>query len=119
MLEHGNRGRLVVHKHAALAVGENLAAQNNLIALRVNAVFFEDRLGAMGGLKDAGHHGLVGSMAHHFGGGFAAHQERQRVHEDGFAGTGFTGEQVQSRPEDSNGVIDDCVVFRAKFDEHS
>ena len=49
---------------------------------------------------------------------FAAHQQGQRIHQDGFARAGFAGEQVEARAEDGNGVINDGVVFRAQFDEH-
>ena len=57
-------------------------------------------------------------MAHNFRGGFAAHQQSQRVDEDGFARAGFAGQQVEPGAEDGDGVIDDGVVFSAQFDEH-
>src|SRR5271157_981182 len=50
---------------------------------------------------------------------FAAHQQRQRVHQDGFARAGFAREQIQPRAKDGDGVIDDSVVFRAQFHQHS
>jgi hypothetical protein len=46
LAEDGDGGRLVVDEDAALAGGQNLAAQNDFAAVRVDAVFFEDRLGA-------------------------------------------------------------------------
>ena len=58
-------------------------------------------------------------MADNVGGGFAAHEQSQRVDQDGFARAGFAGEQVKAGAEVGDGVIDDSVVFSAQFDEHS
>ena len=81
---------------------------------------FSSRIGfgARGGLEDAGHDRLVGAVAHDLGGGLAAHQQRQRIDQDGFARAGFAGEQVEPRAEDGDGVIDNSVIFGAKLDEH-
>ena len=87
-------------------------------AFGVDAVFFENGFGAGRGLEDAGDDGLVGAVADHVGRGFAAHQQGQRVDEDGFARAGFAGEQVEAGTERGDGVIDDGVVFSAQFDEH-
>ena len=118
LAEDGDGGRLVVDEDAALAGGENFAAEDDLVAAGVDAVFFEDGFGVGGGLKDAGDDGLVGAVADDFGGGFAAHQQGQRIDEDGFARAGFAGEQVEAGAKDGDGVIDDGVVFGAQFDEH-
>ncbi len=88
------------------------------LPLGVDAVFLEDGFGAGRGLKDAGDNGLVGAVAHHFDGGLAAHQQGQRVNQDGFARAGFAGKQVEPGAEGGDGVIDDGVVFSAQFDEH-
>ena len=88
------------------------------LAFGVDAVFFEDGFGAGRGLEDAGDDGLVGAVADHVGGGFAAHEQGERVDEDGFAGAGFAGEQIEAGAERGDGVIDDGVVFSAQFDEH-
>ncbi len=116
--EDGNGGGLIVDEDAAFAGGKNLAAQNDLGAFGVDAVFFEDRFGARCGLEDAGDDGLVGAVADHFGRGLATHQQRQRIDKDRLACAGFSGEQVESRAECGDGVIDDGVVFGAQFDEH-
>ena len=118
LLEHGDRGGLVVHEDAALAGGKDFAAQNYFVALGVDAVVFENGFRAGCGLEDAGDDRLFRAVANHFGGGFAAHQQRQRIHENGFARAGFAGEQVQARAERGDGVIDDGVIFGAQFDEH-
>ncbi len=118
LLEDRDGGGLVVDEDAALAGGENFAAQDDFGAFGVDAVFFEDGFGAGRGLEDAGDDGLVRAVADHFGRGFAAHEQGQRVDEDGFAGAGFAGEQIEARAEDGDGVIDDGVVFSAQFDEH-
>jgi hypothetical protein len=46
LLEHGHGSGLVVDEDAALAGRQNLAAQNDLVAFGVDAVFFEDIFGA-------------------------------------------------------------------------
>jgi hypothetical protein len=66
LLQHGNRRRLVVHKHAPFARRENLAAQNDVVAFRVDSVLFKNGLGPGRGLKHAGNHGFFCPMAHHF-----------------------------------------------------
>ena len=88
------------------------------VAFGVDAVFFEDGVGAGSGLKDAGDDGFFGAVAHDFGRCFATHQEGQRINKDGFACAGFAGEQVEARAEGGDGVIDDGVVFSAQLDEH-
>ena len=119
LAEDGDGGRLVVDEDAALAGGENLAAQDDLVAVGVDAVLFEDGFGVVRGLEDAGYDGLVGAVADQFDGGFAAHEQGQRIDQDGFARAGFAGEQVEAGAEGGDGVIDDGVVFSAQFDEHS
>ena len=116
--EDGDGGGLVVDEDAALAGGEDFAAQDDVVARGVDAVVFEDGFGVGRGLEDAGDDGLVGAVADDFDGGFAAHQQGQRIDEDGFAGAGFAGEQIETGAEEGDGVIDDGVVFSAQFDEH-
>ena len=118
LLEDGDGGGLVVDEDAALAGGEDFAAEDDFVAFGVDAVFFEDGFGAGSGLEDAGDDGLFGAVADHFRRGFAAHQQGQRIYKDGFARAGFAGEQVEAGAEDGDGVIDDGVVFSAQFDEH-
>ncbi len=118
LAEHGDGGGLVVDEDAAFAGGEDFAAEDDLVALGVDAVFFEDGLGAGSGLKDAGDDGFVGAVANDFRRGLATHQQGQRVDKNRLARAGFAGEQVEARAEDGDGVIDDGVVFSAQFDEH-
>jgi hypothetical protein len=65
--EHGDGGGLVVDEDAALAGGEDFAAEDDLVAFGVDAVLFKDGVGGRGGLEDAGDDGLVGTVADHFG----------------------------------------------------
>ncbi len=118
LLEDGVGSGLIVDEDAALAGGENLAAKDDFGAFGVDAVCFEDGFCAGRGLEDAGDDGFVGAVADDVGGRFAAHEEGERVHEDGFARAGFAGEEVEAGPEGGDGVIDDGVVFSAQFDEH-
>ncbi len=63
--------------------------------------------------KTQAYDGLGGAVADDFHGGFAAHEQGQRIDEDGFAGAGFSGEQIEAGAKDGDGVIDDGVVFSA------
>ena len=105
-------------KTRPFAVGQNLAAQNDFRAFGVDAVFLENVFGAGRGFEHAGDHGLVGAVANHVGRCLAAHQQSQRIDENGFARAGFACEQVEPRAEDGDGVIDDGVVLGAELDEH-
>ena len=118
LAQHIHRGRLIVHVDAALATGLYLAAQNNLRAFGIDAVTFKRVLRPRRALKHAGHHRPFGSMPHHIGGGLIAHQKRQRIHQDGLARTRLSGQQIEAGTEDSNGVINDGVVFSAEFEQH-
>ncbi len=117
-LEHRDRGRLVIHEDAPFAVGQDFSAQDNLGALGVDAVFFQNGLGAGGGLEHAGNRGFVGAVPDDVGGGLAAHQQGERVDQDGFAGAGFAGEEIEPRAEDGDGVVDDGVILGSELDEH-
>ena len=99
LLEDGDGGGLVVDEDAALAGGEDFAAEDDVVAFGVDAVFFEDGFGAGGGLEDAGDDGFVRAVADNVGRGFAAHQQGERIDEDGFARAGFAGEQVEAGAE--------------------
>jgi hypothetical protein len=118
LLEDLDGGGLVVDEDAALAGGEDFAAEDDLGAFGVDAVGFEDGFGAGRGFEDAGDDGLVGAVADDSPEAFAAHEEGERVDEDGFACAGFAGEEIEAGAEGGDGVIDDGVVFSAEFDEH-
>ena len=87
-------------------------------AFGVDAVGFEDFLGARGGFEDAAEDGFFGAVTDEVGGGLAAEQKRERVNQDAFAGAGFAGQQVEPRAELGDGVVDHGVIFCAQFEEH-
>ena len=118
LAQHIHRGRLIVHVDAALAPGLDLAAQDDLRAFGIDAVAFQRVFRARRALKDAGHHRPIRSMPHHIGGGLIAHQQSQRIHQDGLARTRLSGQQIETGTEDSNGVINDGVIFSAEFEQH-
>ena len=118
LLEDGDGGGLVVDEDAALAGGEDLAAEDDVVAFGVDAVFFQDGFGAGGGLENAGDYGFFRAVADNFRGRLATHQEGKRIYQYGFARAGFAGEEVEAGAELGDGVIDDGVVFSAQFDEH-
>ena len=116
--ENGDGGGLVVDVDAALAVGEDFAAEDDFVGVHVDAVGFEDELGAGSGFEDAGEDGAVGSVADDAGGGFLAHEEGEGVDEDGLACAGFAGEEIEAGTEAGDGVIDDGVVLGSEFEQH-
>ena len=99
LAKHCDGGGLIVDEDAPLAGRKNFAAQNHVASAGVDAVFFKDGLGTGCGLEDAGNNGLLGAVAHQIRRAFATHQQRQRVHQDGFARAGFAREQVQAGAE--------------------
>ncbi len=109
--QHGNRGRLIVYINATLAVALDFASQNDLTALGIDPVFLEDLLGPQGALEDAGDHGFFSSMTNHVRRGLFSHQQRQCIHKDRLAGSRLSGQQVQSRSEDRNGMVDHRVIL--------
>ena len=68
--------------------------------------------------KTAAIDGLVGAGADHVRGSFFAEQQGERVDEDGFAGAGFAGQEIQPGGELYRQVVDDRVIFKSQFDEH-
>ena len=116
--EYGAGGGLIIDEDAAFAGGVDFAAKNDLGAAGINAVFLDDGFGADGGFKNTGDNGFIRAVADDFGGGFAAHEQGQRIDQDGFARAGFSGEQVEAGAEGGDGVIDDGVIFSTQFDEH-
>ena len=118
LLEDGDGGGLVVDEDTAFAGGEDLAAEDDVVAFGVDAVFFEDGFGAGGGLKNAGDDGFIGPVADNFDGGLATHEERKCIYQYGLTRAGFAGEEIEAGAERGNGVIDDGVIFSAQFDEH-
>ena len=109
---------LVVDEDSALPAGGDFAAQQNLRALHVDPVLFQDGFGTRGGLEDAGDDGFFCTVADHVAGRALAHKQRQRIDQDRFAGSGFAGQEVESRSERGNGMVDDCVVFCAQLQQH-
>jgi len=110
--------RLVIDEDATLSVGRDLAAEQNVVGLGVDAVGFEDGSGSGCELEDAADDGFVGSVADEVGRGFAAEQEREGVDEDRLAGSGFAGEEVEAAAEPGLRPIDDGVIFGTQFQQH-
>jgi hypothetical protein len=118
LLEDGDRRRLIVDEHAALARGQNLAPQDDLIALRVDAILLEDGLRARGAFKHAGDSRLIRAVAHYLCRRLAPHQQGQGVHQNRLPCPGLAREQVQTGPKNGNGVVNNRIIFRAQFYKH-
>src|SRR5262249_51299294 len=77
-----DRGGLMVEEAPPLASGCNLAFDDNLRALRLNAVFFQQaRQRLFVHFKDPAHHGFFRAVTNHVGGRFLTQQERKRVNQ--------------------------------------
>ncbi len=119
LLQYRHRRRLVVDEDASLAAGGDFAAQNQHLFLGVDPVRLKHGInrGRLG--REHRRHGrLLGAMAHRVAGGLVAQQQRERVDEDGFAGAGFAGQQVEAGRELHGHVVDHRVVFDPQFQEH-
>src|SRR5439155_16244168 len=88
-------------------------------ALGVYTVLFEDGLGAGRSAEHAGHDSLVSTVTNDVRGCLSPHQKRQSIDQNGLAGAGFAGEQIEPGAENGDSVIDDGVVLGSEFDEHS
>ncbi len=115
LAQHGHRRGLVVDEDATFASGGDLAAQDDGVLVGIDAIRFERfgdaLLGCAFDLEDRRDHGFVGARADDVARGFVAEQQGQGVDENGFAGAGFAGQQVQARGELDRQVIDHRVVF--------
>ncbi|MBA7684524.1 hypothetical protein ES703_92928 [subsurface metagenome] len=69
-----------------------------------------------GEAKDTFDLGLVGAVADDFLVGFAGQQELYGVNDQGLAGSGFAGDDIQSIIEPPVHVLDDAQVFDSQFD---
>ena len=95
LLEHGHCGRLVIDEDPSLATGGDFTAQDQILIAAVNAILFQNfSNGAALSIEDCGDHSFFRAMADHFIGSAFAQQQRQRVNQNGFAGAGFTCQQV-------------------------
>ena len=93
-------GRLVVDEDARAAVGRLHAAQDD-VAVVVDGVFGEQRAGRMVArhVEDGDDLALRRAVAHQRGVAAGAKRQRQRVEQDGFAGTGFAGQHRKAGQE--------------------
>ena len=93
-------GRLVVDEDAGAAVRRLQAAQDD-VAVIVDGVFGKQRAGRMVArhVEDGDDLALCRAMAHQRGIAARAKRQRQRIEQDGFAGTGFTGQHGKAGQE--------------------
>ena len=73
ILQNGNGGRLVVDEDAAFSRRQDLPAQDNVVAFRVDPVIFQNGLGPRCGLEDTGDDRFFRAVAHNFCRRFATH----------------------------------------------
>ena len=119
LLENGDRGGLVIDKDAALAVGGDFTANDDLRLVGIHAVGGEHLGHGFGrDLENGRDYRSLASVANDIAGGFFTEQQREGVDENRFAGAGFTGQQIQSRAEGNHDRIDDRIVFNSELDQH-
>src|SRR6185437_2674762 len=66
--QYRDRGWLIVHVDAALAVLHDFAAENNFVALDVDAIGLQRGFGTGRAFKNTGDNGAVGAVTNHVGG---------------------------------------------------
>jgi hypothetical protein len=81
LTQDGDGGGLIVDEDAPLAVGVDFAAQDNFSALRIDAVGFQNKLGAGRRFKHAGHHGALGAVTHHIRRRLLTQKQGERVYQ--------------------------------------
>ncbi len=119
LLQHRHRRRLIVDEDASLAAGRDLAPQNDLRLLAVEAVVFQNFVDGLGlGFEHRRDDSLVGAVADGVAGRFVAQQQGQGVDQDGFSGAGFAGQQIETGGELHGNIVDDRVVFDSQFQQH-
>ncbi|MCY1407250.1 hypothetical protein D9M71_225450 [compost metagenome] len=118
-LEVAQRGGRAVDVAARTAFGSNYPAKD------ARAVAVQVALGQPGlGLWDVGQVeggedvGLVGAGAHHATVGAVAEGQAEGVEHDGFAGTGFTGDDAHAASKFEVEVFDDGVIMYGQVHQH-
>jgi hypothetical protein len=97
-LQDGERNERAIDGRLSLARGVNLAADDDLVALRGQAVFLQEFLerGAVGQRLDDG---ALFARPDEVGRGPLAQDEPECVYQDGLAGAGFPRQERQARAE--------------------
>jgi hypothetical protein len=111
--QRGHRRRLVIDKDARLAASGDFAPQDDLLLCRVDAVLVQNLQGTARALKHAGDHRAVRAPANQVRRRLFTQQQRKCINQNGFAGAGLAGQDVQAGAEGNLRAIDDDVVFGA------
>ena len=120
-LQKGGGNGAAIEEGARLTVGQDFAFEDQFVFGGFDAGMLENggEGGGLGLFEDAGDAGAFGAAAHHFGRGAATEEQAEGVDDDGFAGAGLAGEEVQTRVEADAESLDDGVVFNQQFDQHA
>ena len=89
-----------------------------MIRLGVDSVRIKDRSRAWRQFKYAADNSFLLTMANHIWRRFPSQQQRKRVNQDGFPGSGLTCQKVEAKPERGDRTVDHSVVFRAQLQQH-
>ena len=122
--QHAHRGWLVVDEDASFASGRDLAPQDDgfVFVAGIDAVGFknpsDDLFCLVVDLEDRRDHGPIGASANHVGGSLVAQKECERINQNGFAGAGLAGQEIQASSKLYRQIVDDRVIFKPQFGEH-
>src|SRR5207249_2133419 len=113
----GNGRRLIVDVDAIALVGRDLAPDDDLILFRIQSktiqlaphICFEDRLD----------HGAAFAATNHFSGSLGSRKQSERIDDDGFSGSGFTGQKIETFFEVKLELVDQSEISNAKKPQHT
>ena len=114
--------RLVIDKGAAAAVGGDDAAQHDRAGeIGRDAGLVENGRGGMiaADRELGGDGGLLGAGADKARIGAAAERQRQRIHQDRFAGAGLARQDAQPRPEREGQAFDQDDIAYREAEQHA
>src|SRR2546425_838737 len=118
-LEQADRHRRVVDERAVAAAARELATHHDLALLhRESRLVERGRHAAVGHGEHRFHGGALGVGADHVGRGAAAARQEEGVDQDGLAGAGLAGEDVEAGGEGDGNVLDDREVSDPQLAQH-
>ena len=120
ILQQRHRHRAAADEGARLAAGQNLALDEQLAILDLEAGGLQQPAdgGLVADVEDAGHARAGFAGADHVGRGAAAQQQAEGIHHDGFAAAGFAGQQIEPGVEADAQALDHGVVFDHQLQQH-
>ena len=118
--QQGQLGWRAVDIGATLAICQDLSLDDQF-ALGLDSRLGESgHQGGIGGrFENPRHAGAPRARAHHVDTGARTEEQRERVHDDGFATPRLSGEEIQARLEREAEAVHHCVALDIEFLQHA